>query len=90
MKVDYNEINYEELLDSFNDYYKMLYESESYIAGYDEALDYFNNTVMENNDLKKVLNEFVEVRRDYVSSDRECVAFVLALEDLGVLDSLNL
>ena len=83
-------INYQALLDQFNKNYDFLYNSKAYVAGYDEALDYFDNTVRKNTVLSDILCKFVEFRGDILSSDRECVAFVFSLEDLGILDSLNL
>lgn len=83
-------INYQALLDQFNKNYDLLYNSKAYVAGYDEALDYFDNTIRKNTVLSDILRKFVELRSDILSSDRECVAFVFSLEDLGILDSLNL
>lgn len=83
-------INYQALLDQFNKNYDFLYNSKAYVAGYDEALDYFDNTVRKNKVLSDIRCKFVEFRGDILSSDRECVAFVFSLEDLGILDSLNL
>lgn len=83
-------INYQALLDQFNKNYDFLYNAKAYVAGYDEALDYFDNTVRKNTELSDILSKFVEFRNDILSSDRECVAFVFSLEDLGILDSLNL
>lgn len=83
-------INYQALLDQFNKNYDFLYNSKAYVAGYNEALDYFDNTVQKNTALSDILGKFVEFRGDILSSDRECVAFVFSLEDLGILDSLNL
>lgn len=82
-------INYQALLDQFNKNYDFLYNSKAYVAGYDEALDYFDNTVRKNKVLSDILGRFVEFRSDFLSSDRECVAFVFSLEDLGILDQLN-
>ena len=83
-------INYQALLDQFNKNYDFLYNAKAYVAGYNEALDYFDNTVRKNTALSDILCKFVEFRSDILSSDRECVAFVFSLEDLGILDSLNL
>lgn len=83
-------INCQTLLDQFNKNYDFLYNSKAYVAGYDEALDYFDNIVRKNTALSDILRKFVEFRSDILSSDRECVAFVFSLEDLGILDSLNL
>lgn len=83
-------INCQTLLDQFNKNYDFLYNSKAYVAGYNEALDYFDNTVCKNKALTYILSKFVDFRGYILSSDRECVAFVFSLEDLGVLDSLNL
>ena len=83
-------INYQVLLDQFNKNYDFLYNSKAYVAGYNEALDYFDNPVRKNTVLSDIIRKFVEFRSDILSSDRECVAFVFSLEDLGILDSLNL
>ena len=51
-------INYQALLNQFNKNYDFLYNSEAYVAGYDEALDYFDNTVRKNTALSDILCKF--------------------------------
>lgn len=51
------------------------------IKGYGIALEYWSNFAKEYN---RLLTDFVEMRKDYITSDRECVVFLFALEKLGL------
>lgn len=51
------------------------------IKGYRIALEYWSTFAKEYNSL---LTDFVGMRKDYITSDRECVAFLFALEKLGL------
>lgn len=85
-------MDYRKLLNRFNKNFDAIYNAQangSYMAGYDEALDYYDNVVRTNPILVNIRDEFNQVRKDILSSDRECVAFVFSLEDCGVLDRLG-
>ena len=53
-------------LEVFNREYDFLYDNDDNVAGYEEAVDSFD--------------EFVNFRGDFVSSDREAAAFMFALD----------
>lgn len=51
------------------------------IRGYKIALEYWDKFFEEYKDL---VTDFVKMRKDLISSDRECVAFLFAVEKLGL------
>lgn len=76
-------IDYDALLRRFGERYAQLYDMNG--AEYDwqtyrDALHIFDNGMNPRD--KATLRKFVELRHDYVSSDREAVAFMLALVDV--------
>lgn len=77
------------LLEKFNQEYQFLYDNEDRIAGYEEAVNAFD-TDMKNIQFKKLVQDFVQFRGDFISSDREAAAFEFACESLGILDTLGL
>lgn len=72
--------------EKFQKEYDFLYQNRDCVAGYNEAVaafdDYLNNDVC---GFKKFVGEFVDFRKDFISSDREAAAFMFALESMGVL-----
>jgi hypothetical protein len=72
-----------ELLNKFNQEYEFLYDHDDRVAGYDEAVDAFDED-MKNSKFKKLVQDFVEYRKDFISSDREAAAFEFACESLGL------
>lgn len=73
-------IDIEQFAKQFNKEYKFLYDNDNYVAGYREAVEAFDNFVAEH---AEFVGEFVEYRRDFVSSDREAAAFMFAMEALA-------
>lgn len=65
----------------FDDEYAFLYDHRDNVAGYDEAVDSFNEFLKSEANARFV-REFAAYRGDVVSSDREAAAFMLALETL--------
>lgn len=76
MKIN---INIEEFLKQFNKEYDFLYDNFDCVAGYDEALKAGDEFIRKNPDF---IGEFVKYRGDFISSDREVVAFMFALETM--------
>lgn len=72
-------INIEKFLKQFNKEYSFLYENHDQVAGYDEALKAGDEFISKNPDF---IGEFVRYRGDFISSDREVVAFMFALETM--------
>lgn len=73
-------IDIERFTKQFNKEYKFLYDNDDYVAGYREAVEAFDNFVAEH---AEFVGEFVDYRRDFVSSDREAAAFMFAMEALA-------
>ena len=73
-------INIKEFLQEFNKQYEFLYENANcYIAGYDEALEAGDIFIKKN---PEFVGKFVNYRGDFISSDREVVAFMFALDNM--------
>ncbi len=72
-------INIDKFLRKFEENYNFLYEADGYVAGYDEALEE-NYSFFEKH--KDFIREFVIYRGDFISSDREAVAFMFTFYDL--------
>lgn len=73
-------IDIEQFAKQFNKEYKFLYDNDDYVAGYREAVEAFDNFVEKH---AEFVGEFVDYRRDFVSSDREAAAFMFAMETLS-------
>jgi len=77
-------INIDKFLKQFNKEYAFLYQYGSAVAGYQEAVDAFDEFVVTHGDF---VGEFARYRGDFISSDCEAAAFMFALEVLeGGLD----
>jgi len=68
------------LLETFGNYYNDLYNGtcKESTSGLVEKFDKLLKT---NPDFKALVSDFVKARMDYISSDRECAAFKLAIKD---------
>lgn len=71
-------IDIQAFLKQFNKEYNFLYNSDSYVAGYDEAVTAFDEFLATPNG-NRLVREFVKYRQDFISSDREAAAFMFAL-----------
>lgn len=70
-----------EFLEKFNTEYDYLYKADSNnqsVAGADEALHYFDNSLSVAE--QEILIEFQVYRNDLIMSDREAIAFMFTLE----------
>ena len=72
-------INIEEFLQQFRKEYSFLYDNRDNVAGYDEALKAGDEFIKKN---PEFIAEFVRYRGDFISSDREVVAFMFALDSM--------
>lgn len=70
-------INIADFLKKFNQEYNFPYNARSYVAGYDEAVQAFDDFLGSN---KKLVADFASFRKDFISSDREAAAFMFALD----------
>ena len=78
--VDFKKFN-----EKFGAEYSFLYDNDDNVAGYDEAVDAFDEMVSNSDAFKKFVGEFVNWRKDFISSDREAAAFMFACESFGIL-----
>lgn len=79
-------ININEFLTKFRQEYAFLYDNRDCVAGYQEAVEAFDEYLA--NDIggfQEFVGEFVDYRHDIISSDREAAAFMFALESMGGL-----
>lgn len=74
MKIN---INIEQFAEEFRKQYNFLYDSNGYVAGYDEAVEAFDNFLEKHADF---VGKFATYRGDLVTSDREAAAFMFALD----------
>lgn len=58
----------------FNDEYQFLYDNYDNVAGYKEAVDYFDMVILAQH--YNFVAEFNNYRGDVITSDREAAAFV--------------
>lgn len=72
-------INIHKFTEQFNKEYKFLYDNNDMVAGYNEALEEGDKFIAEHRDF---VGEFVKYRGDFISSDREIVAFMFALSEM--------
>lgn len=66
-----------EFLNRFNEAYEKLYDNKISSGEASEAMKYFDNSMTDKQ--KKFLYDFIDYRKDYISSDIECKAFIIAL-----------
>ena len=69
---------------AFNKQYDFLYSKKDNVSGYHEALQWFDDNSTKK-EYKYLIDALNRQRGDYITSDREAVAFAFALESLGVL-----
>lgn len=75
-------ISIEDFYEKFKKEYSFLYNSPAYVAGYNEAVDAFDEFIKDGNNASFV-REFVNYRGDFISSDREAAAFMFALDAMS-------
>lgn len=73
-------INIKAFLEKFNEEYDFLYDNYDRVAGYTEALEAGDSFIESHLDFVKEFNNY---RGDILSSDREVVAFMFALDSMG-------
>lgn len=72
------------LLRAFNKQYDFIYENRDNVSGYREALQWYDEN-SEKQEYKYLVDAIVRQRGDFISSDREAVAFTFALEALNII-----
>lgn len=76
-------INIKDFFEQFKKEYNFLYDNRDNVAGYDEAVSFFDEFIKNHVDF---VGEFAKYRGDFIASDREAAAFSFALEAMGALD----
>ena len=72
-------INIQKFAEQFDKEYRFLYDHDDMVAGYNEALEEGDKFIAEHGDF---VGEFAKYRGDFISSDREVVAFMFALNEM--------
>ena len=72
-------VNTKEFLSKYNENYNYLYNTED--TQYNEYINIFDNEMKKNEDFKKMVIDFAKYRGDYLTSDRECIAFIMTLKE---------
>jgi hypothetical protein len=54
------------------------------VAGYDEAVAWFDDNIKHNVNFKKFVTRFNQLRQDVITSDREAAALAFTCEELGL------
>lgn len=72
--------------EKFYENYDYLYNGGDEKEGYHKMVDRFFDLVYSDNNQKfhETLRVFNDSRQDFVSSDRECAAFIMTCEDFGI------
>lgn len=79
-------VNINDFMKKFSEEYDFLYENRDQVAGFDEAVEAFDEYLSKDiGGFQSFVEEFVDFRHDIVSSDREAAAFMFALESMGCL-----
>lgn len=76
--------NIKDFTKQFQKEYEFLYNANScgrFVAGQDEAANEFDKLLQDNN-FKSLVKEFVRYRGDFISSDKEAAAFVFTFYEL--------
>ena len=78
-------INVEKFRKQYNKEYEFLYNNYDRVAGYEEAVTAFDDLMKTSESFANFVREYVCNVRHYdpISSDRECAAFMFALDALS-------
>lgn len=85
MKIEID-IDMELFSKEFNANYEYLYNSDNDIPQYYELMDMFDMLSGKNEMFTKLVTEFIKYRQDYITSDREAVAFMITLLEYNGTD----
>ena len=75
-------VQIETFLNKFNEIYNELYQARDNVAGFKEAVSFFDVFIKDHGDFVGV---FARHRGDFISSDRESAAFIFTLEDFNLI-----
>lgn len=83
-----NFTDFSAICDNFSKWYDLLYNDRAVISDdlrYN-ALDEYDNMVKSSDLFRLIRNKFNSIRNDVISSDREVIAYMLALYDCNLID----
>ena len=73
---------YKRFLKVFNEKYSLLYDGKLKLKNYEELVTAHDSLASNDIIYNSFLRAFVAYRGDFIVSDRECVAFMLAFNEL--------
>lgn len=88
VKSAFSDADVKKILKKYNEEYDFLYKNYDRVAGYDEAVDAWDEYIKKDA-FKDLVEKLNKARQDIFSSDREIVALLFALDDLGYLAKLE-
>lgn len=74
-----NTINIEQFTEEMNKEYGFLYSNYDHVAGYREALEWGDKFLSDDSN-GDFIGQLIDYRHDFISSDREVVAFAFAMQ----------
>ena len=78
-----------EIIRHMNNNYEELYKKNDNIAGYRDAVKWFDYYMKNSKELQDLVNKLVIKRQDPISSDREAAALAFALDEMGICDKIE-
>ena len=75
-------VQIETFLNTFNKIYSELYDTCDNVAGFNEAVSFFDEFTKQQ---PEFVQEFVKFRGDFITSDREAASFAFALSDYDLI-----
>ena len=84
----FSDTDVKKILKKFHEEYDFLYENYDRVSGYNEALESWDDYIKKQS-FKDLVGKLNKARMDIFSSDREIVALMFALDDLGYLDKID-
>lgn len=81
--------NIDEIIRRMNKNYKELYNNNDNIAGYDDAVRWFDHYMKISKELQELVDKIVKKRHDFIASDREAAALAFALDEMGICDDIE-
>ena len=73
-------INNAEFLKKFDQEYNFLYEAPGYVAGYDEAVQAFDDFLGSSESNKKLVADFASYRKDFINNNQKTTTFMFTLD----------
>lgn len=81
--------NIDEIIRRMKNNYNELYTKNDNIAGYDDAIRWFDHYIKISKELQELVGQIVKKRHDFISSDREAAALAFALDEMGICDDIE-